>query len=107
MNQKILYLKDREKTEKEITSEIRGYLNFKGIFHWKVWQGPMSKGGISDILGILPQGKLLAIEVKTRKGKASPNQQAFIEIIKNRGGVAFIARSVDDVRGELENYIRR
>lgn len=93
----MINLRDRKKTEAEITKEIRGYLNYKGIYHWKVWQGPMSKAGVSDILGILPDGRLLAIEVKTKTGKLTQHQADFLQTIRIRNGVAFIARSVDDL----------
>ena len=99
-------LKDRELTEKEITYDIRQWLRYKGIFHWKVWQGPLSKNGVSDILGILPGGRLLAVEVKTNRGRVSPLQQLFLDAINRKGGLAFVARSVDEVRMEVDNAIR-
>ena len=73
----------------------------------------MNKGmgrinGVSDILGIVGSavigadntvglGRLLAIEVKSTKGKATSDQLAFLLHITNRGGLGFIARSVEDV----------
>ena len=73
----------------------------------------MNKGlgrinGVSDILGILGSasigadgslglGRLLAIEVKSSKGKATPDQASFLLQVNNRGGLGFIARSVEDV----------
>ena len=56
--------------------------------------------GVSDILGIY-QGSFLAIEVKTKTGKVSPEQQQFIDNINRLGGIAFVARSTDDVRKHL------
>ena len=88
--------------ESEITKEIRRYLDLKRIFHWKNWQGPMSGvNGVSDIIGILPGGRFLAIEVKTDRGKATPKQERFIEEINHGGGLAFVARSVEDVMKKL------
>lgn len=52
--------------------------------------------GSSDIIGIAPDGRFLAIEVKTSKGRASKEQLRFIEAVRNAGGIAGIARSVDD-----------
>jgi len=43
----------------------------------------------------------LAIEVKTAKGRIRPEQIRFIETVNKSGGIAFIARSVADVRREL------
>lgn len=49
--------------------------------------------GSSDIIGIAPDGRFLAIEVKTAKGRATKEQLRFIEAVKNAGGIAGIARS--------------
>ncbi len=91
--------------EKDITMQIRNVLKMYGIFHWKVFQTLGATPGISDILGVLPGGRLLAIEVKTEKGKLSPHQERFIQNVNDNGGLAFVARSFDDVvqRLKLEN----
>lgn len=52
--------------------------------------------GSSDIIGITPDGKFLAVEVKTKTGRLSKQQQSFIEAVNNQGGVAFVARTVDE-----------
>ena len=52
--------------------------------------------GSSDIIGISPAGKFLALEVKTSKGRATKEQLRFIEAVNNAGGKAGIARSVED-----------
>lgn len=47
--------------------------------------------GSSDLIGIDSQtGKFVAIEVKRKKGKATPEQINFIEKINEMGGVGFI-----------------
>jgi len=56
--------------------------------------------GVSDILGIF-NGKPLAIEVKKPKSYASKEQKRFIEDYKFQGGIAFIARSVQEVIDNL------
>lgn len=62
---------------------------------------PSPNKGISDIVGVLPSGQILCIEVKGPKGKPTPAQEEFIETVSRMGGKAFIARSVDDVQREL------
>lgn len=52
--------------------------------------------GSSDIIGIAPDGRFLAIEVKTPKGRPTTEQLRFIEAVKAAGGIAGIARSVED-----------
>lgn len=83
-------------TEAQITKQIRDYLNIKRIFHYKAWQGMMSKKGVSDIIACY-KGRFIAIEVKTEKGRVSDAQQQFLEAVTASGGVAILARSVDDV----------
>ena len=100
--------------ENLVKNSILEYLRIKSIYAWsnnsgavKVGVGPASryvrygKKGSSDILGILDDGRFLAIEVKTAKGRATPDQVEFLADINKRGGLGFIARSVDDVRANL------
>lgn len=88
--------------EKEITTQIRNVLKLYGVFHWKVFQSLGSTPGVPDILGILPGGRMLAIEVKTERGKLSPHQERFIKNINDNGGLAFVARSFDEVVQRLK-----
>jgi hypothetical protein len=55
----------------------------------------LCKGG-SDIVGLTPSGTFLAVEVKTPKGRATKEQLDFICAINQQGGIAGIARSVED-----------
>lgn len=106
--------------EKSIENSILHWLNMSGIFAWKnqsvgifdpvkkIYRksnNPFHIKGVSDVLGILPDGKLLAIEVKSKTGKASPEQLEFIEKIKKSGGVAFVARSLDEVIETVRVYL--
>lgn len=52
--------------------------------------------GSSDIIGITPNGRFLAVEVKTKTGKPTDQQQRFIAAVIKAGGIAGIARSVAD-----------
>lgn len=89
-------MKIKPQTEKEITARIRLVLKNHGIFHWKVWQGLGSQKGVSDIVGIF-KGRFFALEVKTVKGRLSDYQRLFLSEVAMNGGIAFVARSVDDV----------
>ena len=66
------------------------------------------EAGLSDILGILNDGKFLAIEVKTAKGKLTEKQEDFLNTVIRANGVGFIARSVKDVMNNLKRlgYIK-
>jgi hypothetical protein len=40
---------------------------------------------------------MIGIEIKSQKGTVSEYQKAFIDRINQAGGLAFVARSLDDV----------
>lgn len=58
--------------------------------------------GCSDILGMLKDGRFLAVEVKAEKGRLSDEQALFIERVTAAGGVAFVARNCNDVFNNLQ-----
>lgn len=102
--------------EKAIENQILHYLYKKNIFAWKnqstgvfdpikrIYRksnNPFHIKGVSDILGILPDGRFLAIEVKSATGRASEEQKHFLWQINAKGGKAFLARSIEDVESEL------
>lgn len=102
--------------EKAIENGILRWLSLNGIFAWKnqsvgifdpvkkIYRksnNPYHIKGVSDIIGILSDGRFLAIEVKSKTGKPSPEQINFIKQINDSGGKAFIARSLEDVQEEL------
>ena len=88
--------------EKDITHQIRNVLKTFGIFHYKNHGGLGSAPGLPDITGVLKDGRGFWIEVKTDKGRLSPHQERFIQNINDAGGLAFVARSVDDVIEKLD-----
>lgn len=106
-------------SEKHIEKSILAYLEcLPNCFAWKnqsvgifdptkgIHRKAMSKysiNGVSDILGIY-HGRFLAIEVKTPiNKKRTESQEKFIKNIKDNGGIAFYATSIDDVKKGLIN----
>jgi penicillin-binding protein-related factor A (putative recombinase) len=96
--------------ESEIQKSILDYLKLKrhlvfkhrnvGIYKQDTGKYiPLATGekGISDIIGCTTQGRFLAIEVKMLKKKPSPEQVEFLEKVNQRGGIGFVAYSLDDV----------
>jgi hypothetical protein len=58
--------------------------------------------GAADVLGILPDGKFLALEIKTGSGRLSRAQAEFIAAVNCRHGVALVVRDrVDDLETQL------
>jgi hypothetical protein len=100
--------------EGAVLSAILEYLEIRGVFAWRNNTGAVKveaqhgarfvrfgKKGSSDILGVLDDGRFMAIEVKGPKGKATFEQRDFLAEIAKRGGVAFVARSIEDVDKHL------
>lgn len=101
--------------ETDLVKQILDYLALRGVFAWRQNQGAM-KGtysgtgkkwflrfagakGISDVIGVLePEGRFLAIEAKVKPNKPTDDQTAFLERVRECGGVGILAYDLDDVR---------
>jgi len=53
--------------------------------------------GSSDILGILPDGMFLAIEIKTGKAVQSKHQVAFMNRVRKSNGMYMVVRCMKDL----------
>lgn len=82
--------------EKSIENKIKAYLKSKGAYYVKYHGNKFSQVGVPDILACY-KGKFIAIEVKNEVGKTSQLQDINLKLIKDAGGIAIVARSVDDV----------
>lgn len=52
--------------------------------------------GSSDVIGIAPDGRFLAVEVKTSTGRPTKEQLRFIDAVRSAGGIAGIARTTTE-----------
>ncbi len=106
--------------EKDIQAAILAYLKLvPGVVAWKAGGGllPLADGrrvrmgavGVSDIVGFwaIPEDRVhhlrgyalfLAIEVKREGRHPTQEQAAFLKLVTDSGGIAIVARSVEDVR---------
>ena len=88
--------------EKKVENSIKRYLDGLGAYHIKIHGSAYTPAGTPDILACY-KGKFIAIEVKKPKGGIVSALQKFkIQQIKDAEGVAFVARSVEDVKEEFE-----
>jgi hypothetical protein len=59
--------------------------------------------GSADLVGILaPHGRMVALEVKTARGRTTPEQDQWLALVRSRGGFAAVVRSVEEARAALE-----
>lgn len=89
--------------EKQVENKIKNYLASIGAYFEKIHGGSIYQAsGIPDILACY-KGRFIAIEVKRPEGGVtSPLQKLKLKQIEDAGGVAIVARSVEEVRDQLE-----
>ena len=86
----------KELKEKAVENKIKKWLKDKGYWFFKVHGSIFQPSGIPDILACI-DGKFVAIEVKrTKGGVVSPLQKAQIQKIKENGGIAGVACSMEE-----------
>ena len=61
------------------------------------WRHSGSWPGVADIIGILPTGRLFAVECKSRNYTQSHEQRAFQRQIISNGGIYFIIRQPEHI----------
>lgn len=71
-----------------------------------VQYGVCNPGG-SDLIGWTKTGRFLAVEVKAGRTATTQAQANFVSVVNAGGGIAVIARSVDDVITALKQETRR
>lgn len=91
---------ERSKSEKAIHAEIVAYCRANG---WMVLHGSMAQAtgrtlGEPDFTVLLPEGRVIFVEAKTKQGKLSPAQEAFAANAGLLGHVVHVCRSVTDFR---------
>ncbi len=83
-------------TEHELTKLITDYLKWVPGLAFKKIRGSMGMRGVLDLI-ICYQGRYVELEVKTERGRLSPEQAARIEEIRAAGGMAEVVRSLEEV----------
>jgi len=57
--------------------------------------------GISDLIACSPTGRFVAVEVKKKGGRATPEQLEFLRKVRKAGGIGILAFSIDDVMAQI------
>lgn len=79
------------------------------VGHAEIYEGPgrvrhLSYGlapGSSDLIG-LADGRFLALEVKALRGVVAPEQERWLRIVRDCGGVAAVVRSAEEARAVVD-----
>ena len=102
--------------ETDLVRVCLAYLRLRGVFAWRVNSGAVAgehggkrrfvrfngAKGCSDVLGILPGGRFLAVETKMPGRKTTPHQQAFLDAVRAAGGLALVVRDVAELAAALD-----
>lgn len=97
--------------ETHLVNQIIEYLNYRGHLVQRTNSGAvrvnnpngsnrfirLAHAGTADITGCSKDGRFLAIEAKIKPNKPTPLQEAYLEEIKKRGGIALVAYSLEDI----------
>lgn len=112
--------KKRNNTEERVKDDIKAWLESQGCYMRVIksdgrklpngkWIPSKQGRGISDLIGVTPQGRFIAVEVKApgKEKTATPEQLDFLEQVRSRGGFALVASSVEQVRTECRLFAER
>jgi len=95
----------RDRKEGDVVAAVLKVCEAYGVFAWRNNTGALrtekrfvrfGKKGSADILGILPGGRFLAIECKSRSGHVTPEQHDFLARVEREGGLAIVVKDTID-----------
>ena len=106
-------------TETELVRACLELLKLRGVLCWRQNTGALPQiyrgkkryirfgvKGMSDIVGILPGGRIICVECKLPGGKLSEDQERFLRLVAQQGGLALVVRDLDELvrglHGEIE-----
>jgi len=104
----------KKPTESALVKACLELLHLRGIFAWRQNQGviPLPGGGfrrfvglrgLSDIVGLLPPAaRVLCVECKMPDGVLSPEQKAFLDRVRQLGGLSLVVRSIRELEIALD-----
>jgi hypothetical protein len=95
-------------SEGRLKAAILRYLDRRGFYAWNNPTGAVQirpgkfirfgKVGSSDIIGVLPDGRFLAVECKApASGRLSPEQKWFLIDVRELGGLALCVRGLREL----------
>jgi hypothetical protein len=102
--------------ETDLVKACLEYLRLRGVMCWRQNSGAVTgkhRGkrrfvrfntarGCSDVLGILPGGRFLAVEAKLPGRKVTADQQGFLDAVRAAGGLALVVTDVAELVAALD-----
>jgi len=106
--------------ESELLSYAHTCLKQSGLVFWRVPNGPVFHSiggrvirkcspvkGFPDLAGVFPSGKFWAIELKTDKGRLSPEQKDWIKYLEEVGYCAKVCKGADDAKEQITAFFNQ
>jgi hypothetical protein len=100
--------------EQDLVKPALQLLALRGCFCWRNNTGAVSAGegsrrrfirfstpGASDILGVLPGGRFICVELKRKGNKPTALQRSFLEAVRSAGGAALVVSSLAELDRRL------
>lgn len=91
--------------EYRIVQNIKRLIRSRGGWCVKIHGGPYQDAGTPDILACY-KGRFVAVEVKTARGVARPEQKVTQRAVTGSGGYALITHLIGDVADVLDEIDR-
>ncbi len=96
----------RKPKESDLYRPMLELLAIRGIFAWRNNSGGAKIGGsfvrfgtpgASDLIGCLPGGQFIGVEVKIGRNRPTASQEAFAAAVRERGGLAITVHSLTEL----------
>lgn len=98
--------------ESDLQKVVCQYLELRQICFWRNYIGPIIRhngimtknpmAGLPDIIGVLKNGRMFAIELKSQKGRLSEAQKKWIAMLVANNVICIVATSLNDVMSVFE-----
>lgn len=112
----------KKRTEQDLVNDCLHWLKLHKCMTWRQNQGAVTingpgskrfvrfshRKGISDIIGLLPDGRFLAVEVKMpgKRKNLTPDQSQFLDEVNAMHGVAVCVTSLDELADAMSKVMR-
>ena len=77
--------------EGEVKEDVKRWLDFVGAWYFMPAQWGYGRRGVPDFIGVLPGGRMFAIECKSSEGEITALQKLELTRIEQVGGLALVA----------------
>ena len=89
--------------EATVKRTARKYLKSRSIFYFDIQGSRFTTAGAPDMVVVI-DGKFIALEFKTYRGRQSEDQKVFQQRLEAAGGYYFLPRTLEDVIKIIDSF---